>query len=74
MEIPASARGADSSWTLAPDLSGRKGEDSWPGNLSNALTNAVRMGINLQNVPGFVANLDAVPVLDDRRRGRAQVL
>lgn len=32
------------------------------------------MGINLQNLPGFVAYLDTVPVLHDRWGGRAQVL
>jgi len=32
------------------------------------------VGVNLQNVPGFAANLDTVPILEDRRGGRAQVL
>lgn len=40
MEIPASARGADSSWTLAPDLSNKRVSRFISGD-PNALTEAV---------------------------------
>ena len=32
------------------------------------------MGVNLQNVPGFVTNLDTVQILEDGRWGGVQVL
>ena len=41
MEIPASARGAESSWTLAPDLSDREGQTSVGEQWTSAPTNAV---------------------------------
>lgn len=52
MEIPASARGAESSWTLVPDLSGRKERVSRSvKRAAETFTNAVGVGVNLQNVP-----------------------
>jgi len=41
MEIPASARGAESSWTLAPDLSDRERVSRFVNGRTNAVTNAV---------------------------------
>ena len=64
IEIPAAARGAESSCTLAPELSVKGcGQYTILGSRVNtARTNALRVRVNLEDFPPFRGDFDGLPV------------